>query len=208
MWAADDDDRTLDIVEELMSVIGDRSAAFSNYAVKYGQSGKIDHISIEDSLAGANKFEQARSFLLRRVPSMIYGLYKTKDIKWFVESGELFDWFDCYLILKTILLADGFAFSKKELYTAGVQGDSYEYKPRKPTSKRIFTYTPYFVHSYKVIFKSNIPFPQKLKLLKCLTDVNFKSFLLTEKVRKSYWFYSFLFKIYNRLIPTSTSNQH
>jgi glycosyltransferase involved in cell wall biosynthesis len=207
MWAADDDGRTLTIVEDLISVIKNRSAAFSNYAVRYEQSGKVDHISIESSLAGNNKFEQAKSFLQRRIPSLIYGLYRTNDIKWFVETGELFDWFDCYLILKTILLYDGFAFSPKELFTAGVKGETYEYKPRKPTNKRIFSYTPYFVHSFKLIFQSNITLAQKFKLLRSLTDVNFRSFLLTEKVRKNYWFYSFLFKIYSRLMSPLNSNK-
>src|ERR1700688_4585086 len=34
MWAADDDDWNLEFIKELMSIIGDRSAAFSNYSEK------------------------------------------------------------------------------------------------------------------------------------------------------------------------------
>jgi glycosyltransferase involved in cell wall biosynthesis len=208
MWAADDDQWNAVFIEELMSIIGDRSAAFSNYAVKYTKSGQLDHIKIAASAMGENKYEQARNFLQERIPSIIYGLYRTNDIKWFINIEELFDWYDCYLIFKIILLHDGFAFSSKELYIAGIQGNSYEFKPIKPNNKRIFTYSPYFVQSTKVIFKADIKFVQKLKLLLYLTEVNFRSFLATEKIRKGYRFYAFLYKIYDRLRPTLYFHEH
>jgi glycosyltransferase involved in cell wall biosynthesis len=208
MWAADDDEWNAGFIEELISIIGDRSAAFSNYAVKYGKSGRIDHIKIAVSAMGKNKYEQARNFLQERIPSIFYGLYRTNDIKWFVNTSELFDWYDCYLIFKIILLHDGFAFSSKELYTAGIHGSSYEFKPIKPNNKRIFTYSPYFVQSTKVIFKADIKFVQKLKLLLYLTEVNFRSFLATEKIRKGYRFYAFLYKVYDRLRPTLHFHEH
>jgi glycosyltransferase involved in cell wall biosynthesis len=208
MWAADDDEWESEFIEELMSIIGDHSAAFSNYSIRYKISGQVEHIKIKGSAMGINKYEQARNFLQERIPSLFYGLYRTNDIKWFINTDKIFDWFDCYLIFKTILLENGFAFSDKELYTAGIQGSSYEYKPLKPNDKRIFNYTPYFIHSSKVIFQADIKLVQKLKLLLYLTEVNFRSFLATEKIRKNYRFYAFLYKVYDRLRPSLYFHEH
>jgi glycosyltransferase involved in cell wall biosynthesis len=201
VWAADDDDRSPYFIEELLSVIGDHSAAFCNYAVRYGENSRVDHIKIFGSGKGSSKYEQAKNFLKERIPSMIYGLYKTKDIFWFSNMDKTFDWFDCFAIFKIILLFNGFAFSERELYTAGVIGARYEYKPMNPSDKRIFSYSPYFKNSTKVIFQSDIKLLQKLKLLVYLAEVNFRSFLAIEKDRKSYKLYSFLYRIYNRLRP-------
>ncbi len=208
MWAADDDDWNSEYISELMSIIGEHSAAFSNYAVKYEKSGLTDHIKIIASATGNNKYEQARNYLQERIPSLFYGIYKTSDIKWFVSVDPLFDWFDCYFVLKIILLYNGYAFSNKELYTAGVHGNNYEYKPLNPSSKRIFTYSPYFIHSSKVIFKSEISFVQKLKLMAYLIEVNFRAFLMTEKTRKNYKFYAFLHRIYCRMVPSLHFYEH
>ncbi|HEV3223252.1 MAG TPA: glycosyltransferase family 2 protein [Puia sp.] len=208
MWAADDDEWSTEFISELMLIIGDHSAAFSNYSIKHRMNGQVEHIKIKESAMGNNKYEQARNFLRERIPSLFYGLYRTKDIKWFINTDKIFDWFDCYLIFKTILLDNGFAFSDKELYTAGMHGSAYEYKPLKPNGKRIFNYAPYFIQSSRIIFQSEINILQKIKLLVYLTDVNFRSFLVTEKVRKNYKFYAFLYKIYNRLRPPLYFHEH
>jgi len=208
MWAADDDDRTLTVIEELVSVIKDHSAAFSNYAVKYEESGHVDHVRILASAKGNDKYEQARNFLQARIPSMIYGLYRTNTIKWFVDAGELFDWFDCCLIFRTILLNNGFAFCEKELFTFGIKGSSYEYKPRKPMKSRVFTYGPYVRHSCTVIIESDVNFIGKIKLLLYLFEVNLRSFIATEKIRKSYRYYAYFYKIFNWLRPTVLPREH
>jgi glycosyltransferase involved in cell wall biosynthesis len=208
MWAADDDDRTLTIIEELLAIIGNHSAAFSNYAVKYEENGIIENITIKNCAKGENKYVQARNFLQERIPSMIYGLYRTDDIRWFVKTKNLFDWFDCYLISKTILLYNGYAFSDKELYTAGIKGTDYEYKPMNPNSKRIFTYHPYFLNSAKDIFKAKISIVQKLKLMIYLMEVNFRSFLKTEKIRRNYKYYVFIHRVISRLSPTLYFYEH
>lgn len=206
MWAADDDERVETNIEELVSIIGSYSGAFSNYAIKYEKSGKIEHIRINNSAKGPDKYIQAINFLRERIPSMFYGLYRTEDIRWFIGTKNSFDWFDCYLILKIILLYDGFAFSDLELYTAGVQGTDYEYKPMSPNSKRIFDYGPYFYNSAKVILKARIGIRQKFKLLQSLVEVNFNSFLKTETTRKNYKFYLFLHRVIRWFKPIRKSN--
>jgi len=202
MWAADDDDRSLFFIEELMSVIKDRSAAFCNFTIRYEGAGKVDHIKIVNSAKGKDKYEQAKNFLQERIPSLFYGLYRTEDIRWFSNMNKGFDWLDCFIIFKIILKYNGFAFSDKELYSAGIQGANYQYKPAKPHSKRIFTYTPYFVNSTKLIFKSKLTLFQQMKLVTYLLEVTSRSFLAIEKNRKSYKLYYFLYRIYNRIGPS------
>ena len=202
MWAADDDERSLLFVEELMAVINDRSAAFCNFTIRYEGANKVDHITIGNSAKGKNKYEQARNFLQERIPSLFYALYRTKDIRWFSNMHKIFDWLDCFIILKIILKYNGFAFSDKELYSAGIQGANYQYKPAKAHSKRIFTYKPYFINSAKLIFQSKLTIIQRMKLVAYLAEVTSSSFIAIEKNRKSYKVYSFLYRIYNRIRPS------
>ncbi|HET6990770.1 MAG TPA: glycosyltransferase family 2 protein, partial [Bacteroidia bacterium] len=203
MWAADDDDRSLFFVEELMSVIKDRSAAFGNFTIRYEGTGREDHVKIDISAKGANKYEQAKNFLKERIPSLFYSLYRTEDIRWYSVFIKTFDWLDCYIILEIILKYNGFAFSDKELYSAGIQGENYQYKPARPHSKKIFSYTPYFNNSARLIFQSACTTTQKLKLIFYLFEVTSKSFMAIEKNRKSHRLYSFIYRIFSRIKPTT-----
>jgi glycosyltransferase involved in cell wall biosynthesis len=202
MWAADDDGRSLYFIEELMSVIKGRSAAFCNFTIRYEGTGREDHVKIGHSAKGRDKYEQARNFLKERIPSLFYALYRTEDIRWFSNMHEIFDWLDCFIILKIILIYDGFAFSEKELYSAGIQGVDYQYKPASPNSKRIFTYAPYFNRSARLIFQSKCSLIQRIKLVFYLWEVTSRSFMAIEKNRKSHRLYSFIYRIYSRFRPS------
>jgi len=203
MWAADDDEWREKFVEELLGVIGNRSAAFCNYAVKYKETNTLEHIIIPAKPPGMTKYEEAKDFLEARMPSIFYGLYRTEDVKWVAFADRIFDWFDCYVILKIILLYKGFAFSENELYTAGIPiGSSYQYKPVNPSKNRVFSYTVYFKRSANVVLQSDLPYLEKMKLLNTLVRINFKTFLVIEKNRKSYRFYSLLYRVYKLVTPS------
>jgi len=210
MWAADDDEWNERFIEEMLAIIGDHSAAFCNFAVKYRQTHTFQHIKVGQNPPGATRYEQAKNFLESRIPSMFYSLYKTEDIKWVAATTRIFDWFDCYSILKIILLFNGFAVADKELYIAGISQPTYQYKPVKASSKRVFSYSLYFRKSTGVILRSGLPFKEKLQLLNTLIQINFKTFLEIEKKRKSYKFYSFLYRVYNWISPPvgAGNNKH
>ena len=70
MWAADDDEWDVDFIGELMSIIGDHSAAFCNYKVIYKERGIVEHINIFTSASGEGQYEQARNYLRERIPSL------------------------------------------------------------------------------------------------------------------------------------------
>lgn len=201
MWAADDDEWSTEFVQELMSIIGDHSAAFCNYSVLYRSISKIVNVDIHNSASGATRYDQARNFLVERVPSMFYSIYKREDIIWFLDSSKVFDWFDCYAIFRIVLLSNGFAISQKRLFTAGIKGSQYENKPFNPSKKRIYCYNDYLKQSIIVILKSKVSFLQKLKLTFYLFEVNTRSFLSIETGRKNYKLYFYLYKAYSVLVP-------
>ncbi len=201
MWAADDDDWEPGFIEELMSIIGTHSAAFCNYSVSYRSTGTSEDIIIIQSASGASKYQQARNFLIERVPSMFYSIYKKEDINWFLDIGEIFDWFDCYVIFRTILLAKGFIFSKKLLYTAGISGAQYENKPFTVKKNGVYSYKEYLKRSIKIIQQSNLSPLEKFKLFFYLIEANMQSFLSIETKRKSYRTYFYMYKVYSFFAP-------
>jgi glycosyltransferase involved in cell wall biosynthesis len=201
MWAADDDEWAPDFIEHLVSIIGNHSAAFCNYSVKILSTGEIEQKQIYQSASGNTKYKQAVSFLKERTPSMFYGIYKTSDIFWLKDFNEIFDWLDCFVIFKIILLHNGYTISKKHLYTAGIKSAEYEYKPMSKNKKKIFTYMPYIKNCIGVILKSDISLPQKMKICCYLIDVNLMAFMQLEKMRKCYPVYTKLYRIYRFFIP-------
>lgn len=201
MWAADDDEWQPEFVEHLLSIIGSYSAAFCNYSVKYYGKQTIHEVKISKTASGDNVYEQAKNFLLERVPSMFYSIYKTKDIRWFLNFDKIFDWLDCLVIFRVILLGKGYIISEKNLYSAGISGENYDYKPFIPRKTKLFTYTPYVKECLKIIWKAKIGVVKKIQLIQYLIDVNFRSFIELEKVRKLYKFYFLLFRFYTKIVP-------
>jgi len=201
MWAADDDEWEPEYVEHLLSIIGTYSAAFCNYSVRYQGTQSEHEMIISKAAQGDNIYEQARNFLLERVPSMFYSIYVIENIRWFQKFNKTFDWFDCYFIFRVILLGNGYVISKKNLYKAGIQGETYEYKPINRNKTKVFTYSPYISECLKVIWKAKMDVSKKIKLVFYLLDVNFRSFIEIEKVRKKYNFYFIFFKFYTLIIP-------
>jgi glycosyltransferase involved in cell wall biosynthesis len=201
MWAADDDEWLPDFIKKMISIIGTRSAAFCNYQVKQLDLNIIHDVKIFNSGQGNTLYEKARSNLKERVPSMFYSLYKRKDIQWFLKYDLVFDWIDCYVMFKIILLDHGIALSKETLYSAGVSGTAYEYKPVKKQSNKLFTYLPYFIECCKVVFKSKTSLLEKFKLTVYLLEVNFRSFLVLEGARKNFKLFSILYRFYKWFTP-------
>ena len=201
MWAADDDEWHPDFINELISIIGNKSAAFSNYSIKVNGTNSVTEINLNKSASGSEKYEQAKNHLLERIPSMFYCIYKTQDISWFINYEKTYDWQDCFVQLKIILLFSGYAISERFLFTAGIADISYEYKPISINKKKLFTYFPYFRECTRVILRSPVTVIQKLKLIFYLFDVNFKSFIKLETMRKNFKFYSVVYRFYNLISP-------
>lgn len=201
MWAADDDEWAPNFIEHLVSIIGNHSAAFCNYAVKVHSTGEIKQKQIYQSATGSTRYEQAVNFLKERTPSMFYGIYKTSDLHWLKDFNQIFDWLDCFVIFRIILFHNGYIISKKHLYTAGIKSEKYEYKPMSKNKKRIFTYMPYMKNCIRLIIKSDLSLSKKLKLCGYLIDINLMAFMELEKMRKYYPVYSGLYRVYRFLIP-------
>ncbi len=157
MWAAYDDLRSKDCLEYYLSNIGDAKAFFSSYDVVDLSNNKRSLPRKIPMLSGkASSNYDIRVFLNNMCPNLIYGLFKTKELK--SISLEAIDWGDCLTIVNFICR---FGFKTQVSEPKLSSGYFLKYNV-KPANQKYLNPFPFIVKFYSILL---VPYdPQKLLL--------------------------------------------
>ena len=155
MWMADDDERDEKCVETLLQMIKKAGGAFGTYEVKnrYYNTSIIQEVPIisGDMPLYKRLFKFRRSF-----PSVfIYGLYKRRELDFFLNEKEGFDFMDGYFVMH-VLVNSGLNVHPTEypVVTLGINEEKYVPKPFKKSANKLLIYKPVVTRCCNIIWTS------------------------------------------------------
>ncbi|MGQ0828888.1 MAG: glycosyltransferase family 2 protein [Bacteroidota bacterium] len=162
MWASDDDEWHPTFIETCLNNIGNAGSAmqhnFKTYLRETNQT-----IVYDGPILSTKKstFENIIHFHQNTQPSLIYGLYRRQTIIPFLTDKNM-DIIDVFILYRHILHY-GINTFPQQLYTAGINGSDYEFKPINPSKNRLFSYKPLLYRTTLEIFKcKDLSLTQKL----------------------------------------------
>lgn len=180
MWAADDDEWDFKFIEECLFNIGNSVSVMTSLEVLYRKSKKIIPIKVPYLNQNNSKYINAKLFLTNCISSLIYGIHNTKSIQYFLED-DIWDYYDCFFVLKQILHGGFLTLPDKTLYRAGVDTMEYTLKPFKSKKGRVFEYLPFYKKCSKEILSTKgLSVFEKFSLLRVLTNFTCNSFITYE----------------------------
>ncbi|SMD13529.1 glycosyltransferase family 2 protein [Sporomusa malonica] len=181
MWASDDDEWSSNFVSACMEKFTDNvGSVMSGIGVIIRGSGLRYKFPILEISPAKTIYENAIIFLNNMQSSLIYGIHKKSLIEWVINE-QPFDWFDCYFVLKQIIL-NGYQIIPEYLYTAGVDGNNYVLKPFYPSAGRVFIYFPFYkACSDLILNEAAFTNEEKRRLLFLLTTITLSNFTNYEK---------------------------
>lgn len=208
MWAADDDEWDYQFIEVCIRNIGDACSIMPDFdsinrARKEIIRNKIPYLSLNN-----NVYTNTVEYLTFMAPSLLYGLHKKDSI---LESlnEEIFDFFDCYFVLRQIVNNSFITLPNLLLHRNGV--DSHIQKKRAIIKKtnRFFNYLPFLKKSSYLILQSRkLQIFAKIEILIILLTKISDLFVVHERNSRLfqarlmflvYLFFRLLFKIYKIL---------
>ncbi len=201
MWAADDDEWDPRFVETCLKNIGDQGSVMPSMGTLYRQTNRYEPVPLPVLARDCSPFENAKRFLGNMQPSMFYGLHH-RDTILRVMQDDLFDFYDCAFILEQILY-HGFVTLSERLYIAGIDAAVYQPKPFAPSSRRQYTYFPFWKRGISSIFSSpRLRLVEAVRLAYYMTDTVVQLFLAHEK-RHQPWKVKILYDVFviTRMFP-------
>lgn len=156
MWAADDDEWEENFVTQCLANISGVSSVMCEFETVFRVQKTLVKNPIPSLGYSGSTYSDASEFLKYIQPSLIYGLHKRTDIQ-FVLSEEVFDFYDCYFVLR-IILEHGMRTISGVSYRAGVDEPEYQVKTTNALSGRL-NYFPFVRNVLNIVWAS-----QKLSL--------------------------------------------
>jgi len=152
MWAADDDEWDPLFIETCLKNIGDAGACMQHsYKTIVRETGRVILYDLPVLSSRKSVFENVISFFSSVRPSLFYGLFRRQTIMQFLDDQE-FDIYDVFFLTRYIL-THGFNTFPEQLYTAGIDGSDYNFKPMIKKKGRLFSYKPLLLKTISEILK-------------------------------------------------------
>jgi len=179
MWAADDDEWMPTFVERCHDALQDGAAsAMTGFETSYRADGRRVPGSMPALDQSHSIAANIHAFLSRLTPSLFYGLHR-RSLIGFILDGELFDYYDCYFILR-LITNGGIALVPERLYVAGVDAPEYVVKTATQSWGSGLQYLPFYRATRRLIADANIGFAERLKLELELTALVSRMFVMNE----------------------------
>ena len=138
----------------------------SKYRFLNRATGEESPVEIRPMSSEAGSFDNAMGFLDHPMPSLFYGVYCREKLLPLFRPGP-FDGLDLFVILHFIL-RHGVNTFPLQLYTVGIDTETYEHKVLQAASGRLYAYWPYTARGLDEIWKApRLSFGQKLALSEC-----------------------------------------
>jgi glycosyltransferase involved in cell wall biosynthesis len=163
MWAADDDEWDASFIETCLAAAGPSCSVMTKFSTIFrGRNVSEEHF-VPRLSPDLNLVENVENFLANMQPSLFYGLHPRNSVL-FMLQGSVFDFYDCYFILR-IILENGFRTVDQNLYRAGIDAPTYEVKYADAERKRL-DFRSFLLHSSIAIARcSRLSLSEKTRLL-------------------------------------------
>lgn len=160
MWAADDDEWAPEFVEACVRLLDQGAvSAMTGFDTFYRAAGQRTHNALPRLSLRRSIRQNASAFLRTPTPSLFYGLHRREALAFILEETRWFDYYDCYFVLRLILQGP-VEVDPRVLFTAGVDGSSYEVK----TVGRRLRFLPFFQASREAIVESGLSAADRIAL--------------------------------------------
>jgi glycosyltransferase involved in cell wall biosynthesis len=171
MWAADDDEWLPDFIETCLGYFEDDTILVCpKMEILWRVTGKTEPITFPPLHVGMSAYERLRLFTECPSPSMVYGLYRRRELLRIFDGKKTFDFYDCALIMR-ILAKSPVKIVSEILYRAGIDTPEYNVKPHRDQIKSKLIYFPFLKYSFKTVWSCSMKLHQKVVL--CLLIVKF-----------------------------------
>ncbi|WP_288185384.1 glycosyltransferase [uncultured Sporomusa sp.] len=176
MWAADDDEWSPKFIAACMERFTESIVSvMCGINIKIRGSGREYNNTFLNISPKQGIYENAMIFLNDMQSSLFYGIHRKKSIEWIMKE-QPFDWFDCYLVLRQIF-QNGYEIIPEYLFTAGIDGETYIFKPYYPSPGRVFVYYPFYkACSDLILNETTLSTEEKRRLLFRLTRNTLSNF--------------------------------
>jgi glycosyltransferase involved in cell wall biosynthesis len=185
MWAADDDEWHRDYIQECLCVFTsqDIASAMPHFKTLNRVSGQYRDNPMPSLTLLKCHAANMTAFLRVLSPSFFYGLHRREKIQFFLRESSVFDFYDCYFILRLLSEAK-IAIVDQWLYTAGIDQPEYQIKTFRKRKMLSLSYMPFYKSCLHLVQNGIFSFKEKFLLTLILTITVVKLLIAHESLSR------------------------
>jgi len=183
MWAADDDEHSLDFIEVCLAHIGRAGSAMTGMRSAVRPRGLLRWKPPSLLSAERRPFDNAVAFLSNPQPSLFYGLHRTETARVYL-SETMYSYYDYFFIIRQIL-THGFAVAPQICFDIGIDSEEPALKPARPRPNAVYEYWPFLRDSLAAVLRcGRLARNEKLRLGYVLAYVAVNEFAFFERAAR------------------------